>query len=133
MDGDAARETLVDNINSTFNRSNIANAVARLRGVSRRADFLTISRELDILGTMSQQTFRPYRRNLTIPRLIQQILTLTHRSALYADPPIPMQIEINDAVPPSIEITFTDELISIKLNREAPSRNRAINSPAISR
>jgi hypothetical protein len=120
MDGGAARTTLVDNINTAFSPANIAESVARLERLSPRADFLSISRELGILGDMDEPTFRRYRRNLTIPRLIQQILTVTHRAALSRKPPVPMHIEINDVTPPSIEITVTDQLISIRLNRPHP-------------
>jgi hypothetical protein len=120
MDGDTARTTLIENINSAFSAENIRISVGRLRGLSRRADFLTISRTLGILHPMDDATFRRYRRNLTIPRAIQQILTSIHHAALYADPPMPMRIQINDAPTPAIEVTVTDQLISIRLDRPAP-------------
>jgi hypothetical protein len=119
MDGAATVTRLVENINNAFSARNVANSASRVQHLSR-ADFLTISRELGILGEMSAQTFRRYRRNMTIPPAIQRILTSVHRSALFRDPPIPMRIEINDATPPSIEITATDQLISIRLNRPHP-------------
>jgi hypothetical protein len=62
MDGGAARTTLVDNINTAFSSANIAESVARLERLSPRADFLSISRELGILGDMDEPTFRRYRR-----------------------------------------------------------------------
>jgi len=122
MDGLTARETLIDNINSAFSAENIGISVGRLRGLSRRADFLTISRSLGILHSMDDAAFRRYRRSLTIPRAIQQILTSVHRTALYADPPVPMRIQINDAPTPAIEVTVTDQLISIRLDRPAPQQ-----------
>src|SRR5215469_916725 len=101
MDGAAARPTLVENINSAFSRENVEISVARLQQISksRREDFLSISRKLGILGDMDDRRFRRYRKNITLPRLIQQILTTTHHTALFANPPIPMHIEINDATP----------------------------------
>lgn len=122
MDGAAAVGNLVENINQAFHPSNVAASARRVEHLSR-ADFLTLSRELGILGEMSDRTFRRYRRNLTIPPLIQRILTLVHRAALFRNPPSPMRIEINDATPPSIEITVTEQLISIRLNRPHPHRH----------
>jgi hypothetical protein len=114
------RITLTNNINSAFSSANISDSATRFQRLSPRADFLAISRELGILGDMDEPAFRRYRRNLPFPRLIQQILTITHRAALSHTPPIPMNIEINVATPPSIEITVTDQLISIRLNRPDP-------------
>jgi len=125
MDGGAAVTDLVDNINRAFSQQNIAQSVARLAGISRRADFLTISRALDILPPMDNQVFRRYRQNITIPRVIQQILTNIHHYALFRQPPTPMRIEINDVTPPSIEVTHTENMISIILNRPHPGRNRS--------
>jgi hypothetical protein len=120
MDDVVRRPRLVENINSAFSPENIAISAGRLRTLSRRADFLTISRALGILGDMDEATFRRYRRNMPLPRPIQQLLTTIHQAALYADPPIPMRFEINDATPPSIEVTVTDQLIMVKLNRPDP-------------
>ncbi len=116
--------TLVDSINNAFSPGNIEESVRRLEGLSPRADFLTISRTLGILGRMDDARFRRYRRNLTIPPLIQQVLTAVHRTSLFRQPPTPIRIEINDVTPPSIEVTVTDQLISIRLNRADPRRNR---------
>lgn len=117
------RPALVNNINSAFSPANIAASVARLPGPSSRADFLEISRRVGVLGTMNEAEFRRYRRkmNTVIPPQIQQILTVVHRAALYATPPIPMHIQINPAGPPSIHVTHTDQLISIVLNRPDPA------------
>ncbi len=115
-----ARIDLVNNLNRAFSAANIANTVTRLRNLSRRADFLTIARELGIIRQMDEATFRRYRRNLTFPRPIQQVLTIAHHAALFREPPTPMHFEINDATPPSVEISVTDQLISITLNRPDP-------------
>jgi len=125
MDGAGALTPLVDNINRAFSPENIARSVARLEGISRRADFLTISRALDILPPMDERTFRRYRRNMTIPPVIQQILTLVHHMALFRDPLTPMQIEINDVIPPSINVRVSDDLIYIILNRPHPHRRES--------
>ena len=122
MDGATTRTTLIENIKSAFSAENIGISVERLRGLSRRADFLTISRTLGILHSMDDATFRQYRRDLTIPRAIQRILTSVHQAALYANPPVPMRIQINDAPTPAIEVTVIDQLISIRLDRPAPRR-----------
>jgi hypothetical protein len=124
MDGGASLTELVDKINNAFSPENVAGSAARLRGLSRQADFLRISRELGILPDMNVSTFRRYRENMTIPPVIRQVLTTIHRAVLFGDSPVPMRMEINDATPPSIEVTVTDQLISVKLNRPAPRRAR---------
>jgi hypothetical protein len=121
MDGGA----LVENANREFREDNIANTVARLAGLSPQADFLAISRRAGVLplpATITDEQFDRYRRriNQVIPLPIRRLLTLAHRLALYADPPIPMQIEINRAARASIQVTYSDRLISIVLNRPDP-------------
>ncbi|MGC1887906.1 MAG: hypothetical protein WA709_17720 [Stellaceae bacterium] len=120
MSGGSARITLVNDLNRVYSPENIVETVARLQNVSRRADFLAINRELGVLGVMDEAAFRRYRRDLPIPRLIQQILTITHHAALFRQPPTPMHFEINVATDPSIDITGTGQLISITLNRPDP-------------
>jgi hypothetical protein len=121
MDDVVRRPTLVENINSAFSPQNVAISATRLRSVSRRSDFLAMSRVLGILGDMDDRTFRRYRRSMPIPREIQQILTAVHRLALFADPPKPMQIQINNTPHTAIEVRVTDQLISIRLDRPDPA------------
>jgi hypothetical protein len=114
------RVQLVIDLNRVFGAANIADTAGRLQGLSRRADFLTMTRAAGALGDMSDGTFRRYRQNVPIPAVIQQILTAVHRQALFSSKPIPMYFEINDAVPPSINVTVTNETISIRLGRPDP-------------
>jgi hypothetical protein len=122
MDDAVGRPTLVENVNSAFSAQNIAISAARLAGLSPRADFLAISRRVGVLRSMSDAQFARYRRRINeiLPPPIRRILTIAHRIALYADPPIPLHIEINPVTPPSIQVTYTDRLISIVLNRPDP-------------
>lgn len=120
--GAAARQTIVENFNSAYNRENVQITVGKLKakGMSSRDDFLQINRKADVLvEAMTAPQFRRYRAriNARIPRPIQQMLTIVHRAALTAMPPIPMHIEINPTAPPSIQVTQTPQLISIKLHR----------------
>jgi hypothetical protein len=120
MDGAASRPRIVENFNSAYSPQNIAITVAKLVGLPPRADFLEISRRADVLlERMTDAQFRRYRRNINsrIPRPLQRMLTTAHRAALFATPPIPMHIEINDQTPTSVQVTYSDQLISIILNR----------------
>jgi hypothetical protein len=114
------RVQLVSDLNRIFGAANIASTAARLQGLSRRADFLTMTRAAGALGDMNDRTFRRFRQNLPIPTVIQQVLTAVHRQALFGSQPIPMHFEINDALPPSISVAVTNEAISIRLDRPDP-------------
>jgi hypothetical protein len=120
MDGAASRPRIVENFNSAYSRQNIAITLAKLVGLSPQADFLEINRRADVLlERMTDAQFRGYRRTINnrIPRPLQRMLTIAHRAALFATPPIPMRIEMNDQTPPSLQVTYSDQLISIILNR----------------
>ncbi len=116
-----ARIQLVRDLNNAFGQANIVETARRIQELSPRADFLTMTRAAGVLGDMPAATFRRYRQVLTFGRTIQQILTLAHREALSRDPPSPIHFEINDASPPSIEVTVADRLVSIRLNRPDPT------------
>jgi hypothetical protein len=120
MDGAASRPRIVENFNSAYSRENIAITVAKLAGLSPQADFLEINRRADVLlERMTDAQFRRYRRGISsrIPNPLRRMLTIAHRAALFAAPPIPMRIEINDQTPPSLQVIYSDQLISIILNR----------------
>jgi hypothetical protein len=125
MDGAESRPTIVENFNSAYSRENLEITLAKLVGLPPRADFLEINRRADVL--LERRTgaqFRRYRASINrrIPAPLQRMLTIAHRAALFASPPIPMHVEINPRTPPSLEVTFTDQLISIILNRaDTPS------------
>jgi hypothetical protein len=125
MDGVRSRPRIVENFNSAYSRQNLEITLAKLIGLPPRADFLEINRRADVLlERMTDAQFRQYRRgiNRRIPAPLQRMLTIAHRAALFSSPPIPMHIEMNPRTPPSLEVSFSDELISIRLNRaDTPS------------
>lgn len=122
-------DLIANRVNNAFSAQNVANSAARVSNL-RNADFLTLSRELGILPELDAAGFRQYRRRITIPRVIQRILTLVHREALFRDTPIPINIRINDTETSSIQVTVTEQLISVTLNRPAPTRPGAASRRA---
>ena len=119
--GAVNRPTLVNNINTTFGPQNVRANVAGLP--TRRGDFLTICRKAGVLGRMNNAQFQRYRArtDTVIPPLVQRILTASFRAALSASPPVAMHIEINPTTAASVQVTYTDRLISIVLNRPDPA------------
>lgn len=85
------------------------------------ADFLDISKALGVLDHLRISDFERYRKSLTIPTLIQHILTMTYRFALLDAPqPIPMRIGIVVGRSHSVEVERTDASISVVLTRPDP-------------
>jgi hypothetical protein len=111
------RRTLVRNINRAFGPKQIANTARQLRRLPPDADFLHISKDLGFLETLDRGNFERYRRNLPFPQLIQEILTLTYRTALFGKPRIPMRIQIEAGRRYAVEVAVSTRLISVVLTR----------------
>jgi hypothetical protein len=123
MGAAANRRKLERDINRLFNAKNITATSNRLkRKFLRRGDFLDISKELGLLDKLDGGNFPRYRERLPIPLLIQQILTIAYREALFHKPkPIPMHISIRPSRKNSVDVKTTRNLISIVLTRPEPS------------
>ena len=120
--GDKTMRTRLErNLNRAFDARQIKKSANRVAKLGSRADFLDIS---DALGCMAHIRFGSltrYRRVLTIPPLIQRVLTATYRDALFREPkPVPLRIKIVDGRTHSIEVKTTDRLISVRLTRPDP-------------
>jgi hypothetical protein len=115
------RTKLERNINRAFGAAQIkksANGVAKL---GPRADFLDISEALGCISHIPYSSLRGYRRVLTIPPLIQRILTAAYRDALFHEPEaLPLRIKINDGRSHSIEVKTSDRSIAVVLTRPDP-------------
>jgi hypothetical protein len=95
----------------------IANTARHLRRLLPDADFLQISKDLGFLDTLDRGNFARYRRNLPFPFLIQEILTLTYRTALFGRPRTPMRIQIKSGRRYAVEVAVSTRLISVVLIR----------------
>src|SRR5262249_15046305 len=97
MGGAAARTKLERNINRAFGAAQIRKSANRVAKLRPRADFLDISEALGCIAHIPFRDLKRYRRTLTIPPLIQRVLTAAYRDALFHEPkPIPLRIKIND-------------------------------------
>ena len=118
------RIDLERNINRAFGASQIRNSARRIARLGPRADFLDISNELGCIAHIPFGNLRRYRRILTIPPLIQRILTAAYRDALFHEPkPIPLRLKIIAGRIHSIDVTSTERLISVSLTRPDPKTN----------
>jgi hypothetical protein len=121
MGGAAQRTKLERNVNRAFGVAQIRGSATRIAKLGPRADFLDISDELGCLAHIPFGNLRRYRRVLTIPPLIQRILTAAYRDALFHEPkPIPLRLKIIDGRSHSIEVKSTERLISVSLTRPDP-------------
>ena len=121
MGGAAQRTELERRINRAFGSSQIRSSARRVAKLGPRADFLDISEELGCIAHIPFGNLRRYRRILTIPPLIQRILTAAYRDALFHEPkPIPLRLKIVVGRSHSIEVKYTERLISVSLTRPDP-------------
>lgn len=120
--GDLTNRTkLAANLNRAFSASQIAASAQIVKQLSPRADFLDISQALGALDHLQIGNLRRYRRRLTLPPVVQRILTATYRTALLTKPnPIPLRIQIKHGRRHSIEVNSTNTSISVVLTRPDP-------------
>jgi hypothetical protein len=111
------RRTLVRNLNTAFSANRIAATARQLANLPPQADFLDITKALGFLDAFDRGNFAQYRRSLPFPYLIQAILTLIYRTALFSRPRTPMKIQIQDGRKYSVEVSIADRLISVVLTR----------------
>lgn len=117
--GPSSRVQLICAINDEFNRLNIQSTAARLGTLASTGDFLEICDALGLLAPLHRGNFAAYRTNLTIPPVIQSMLTAAFRHALTATPqPIPLQILIVSGMQDIVTITSTATEISVLLTRD---------------
>jgi hypothetical protein len=121
MGAAAARTKLERNINRAFGAAQIRKSANRVAKLGPRADFLDISEALGCIAHIQYGNLKRYRRTLTIPQLIQRVLTAAYRDALFHEPKtIPLRIKINDGRNHSVEVKTTDRLITVALTRPDP-------------
>jgi hypothetical protein len=115
------RTVLQQKINQAFSAAQIKQSANRVAKLGPRADFLDISEALGCIAHIQYDDLKRYRRILTIPALIQRILTAAYRDALFHQPkPIPLRIKINNGRSHSIEVKTTESLITVTLTRPDP-------------
>jgi len=121
MGAAAQRTKLERNINRAFGVAQIKKSAERVAKLGPRADFLDISEALGCIAHIPYGNLKRYRGMLTIPPLIQRVLTAAYRDALFHEPePTPMRIKINDGRSHSVEVKTTGRLISVVLARPEP-------------
>jgi hypothetical protein len=121
MGGMARRKVLENKLNDVFGAKNIRSSANRLKKLGPRADFLDISEALGCLDHIRYINLRRYRGELTIPPLIQRVLTTAYREALFHKPkPIPLRIRIRAGRGNSVQLKTTDRLIAVVLTRPDP-------------
>jgi hypothetical protein len=120
------RVQLISNINHAFSQAQLSTTLGLLAGLPSGADFLEISFRARIFGNMPYTDLPAYRaiaqRVITLP--ICSTLTAIHHAALFANPPIPIHIDIQPAIPASIHITHVTHphpMINILLLRPDPA------------
>lgn len=121
--GDAShRVRLARGLNHAFSAANIEASAERVRALPARADFLDISDALGVMSEAAHANLRRYRRNLTLPTVVQRVLTAAYKESLLHKPkPVPLRIQINRAPRDSISVEYTEKLIKVMLNRpDAP-------------
>jgi hypothetical protein len=127
MGGAAQRTQLERNVNRAFGTAQIRHSARRIAKLGPRADYLDISEALGCIAHIPFGNLKRYRRVLTIPPLIQRILTAAYRDALFHEPkPIPLRLKINDGRSHSIEVKSTERLISVSLTRPDPKADAKV-------
>lgn len=117
--GPSSRVQLICAINDAFNRLNVQSTAAQLGALAATGDFLDICEALGLLAPLHRGNFAAYKSNLTIPPVIQAMLTAAFRQALTATPqPIPLQILIVSGTHDFVTITTTATEISVLLARD---------------
>jgi hypothetical protein len=131
--GEGADALILSNkINQSFHANNIAATSASLSPLKPSADFLTICHTLGHLDHLIRTDLNAYRRALKMPPLQRRIMTLVFRQSLLRTPtPWPLHITIKDGPDHGIEVSTTDDLISLVVTRTPPPfRTRARAKPA---
>lgn len=112
------RVALTRGLNRAFSAQNIEASAQTVRALPARADFLDISDALGVMPEQAHANLRRYRRALTLPPVVQRILTAAYKESLLHQPkPIPLRIQITPARRHSISVEYTDKLIKVVLNR----------------
>ena|SRR5579864_6714541 len=116
------RVQLTRDLNRAFGAPNIEASAQIVRALPARADFLDISEALGLLAQHHGGNFRRYRQKLTLPRVVQRVLTAAYKESLLNQPkPIPLRIQINKAPRHSVQVEYTEKQIKVVLNRpDAP-------------
>jgi len=114
--GDKNLPKIERGLNLAFRAAQIKKSANQVGKLGPRADFLDISEVLGCLSHIPYTSLRAFRRGLTIPPLIQRILTATYRDALFHQPQaLPMRIKINSGREHSVDVKSTNRSISVVL------------------
>jgi hypothetical protein len=118
MGAASQRVRLTRALNQAFSAANIEASADRARALPARADFLDISDALGVMSASAHANLRRYRRTLSLPTVVQRVLTAAYKESLLNKPkPIPLRIQINRAPRHSVSVEHSDKLIKVVLNR----------------
>jgi hypothetical protein len=118
MGAASQRVRLTRALNQAFSAANIEASADRVRALPARADFLDISDALGVMSPAAHANLRRYRRTLSLPTVVQRVLTAAYKESLLNKPkPIPLRIQINRTPRHSISVEHSDKLIKVVLNR----------------
>ena len=117
----ADRVQLVQGINQAFDAANIRETARRASEFADRGDFLEICHSLGLLAPVAAD-LQVYRRELTMPPLSREIMTVAFRASLFGRPgPTPLHLTIHNGEAEAINVGVRPDLISIRLTRTAPA------------
>jgi hypothetical protein len=118
MGAASQRVRLTRALNQAFSAANIEASADQVRALPARADFLDISDALGVMSPAAHANLRRYRRTLSLPTVVQRVLTAAYKESLLNKPkPIPLRIQINRTPRHSISVEHSDKLIKVVLNR----------------